>query len=280
MKHTAKLTLTLLASLAITACGSSGGGDGGNANNNAPAKNTQTPVAQPATATNKPANSTPAATTNNTNAVESGAAYRVDGDDHFRSVTRLSLNDNAKNLEQIVVDGQTIRISQPNIFAGGWTRMNDDYAVCCGKYSNVRFGYAEHPYIDDRDYVFYSGNVTKTMPTSGTASYKGDFVAIFNDDYYPALDHRFNDDSIFGSATFDVDFAKKTLSGKLENAGISPINVNATISGNSFNGSATSNSFNTKANLEGKFYGENAKELGGAFFDNEKTWGGAFGATK
>lgn len=276
MKHTAKLALTILASLTITACSSSGGGNGGS---NAPTTNTSTPVTQPATATNKPVSSTPTAT-NNSNAVESGAAYRVDGDDHFRSVTRLSLNDNAKNLEQIVVDGQTIRISQPNIYSGGWTRINDDYAVCCGKYSDVRFGYSEHPYIDDRGYVFYNGNVTKTMPTSGVASYKGDFVAIFSDDYYPTLDHRFHDDEIFGSATFNVDFAKKTLSGKLENAGISPINVNATISGNSFNGSASSNSFNTKANLEGKFYGENAKELGGAFFDNEKTWGGAFGAAK
>ena len=57
------------------------------------------------------------------------------------------------------------------------------------------------------------------------------------------------------------------------------------ISGNSFAGAANSNSFPTKANVEGKFYGENAKELGGMIRDvsnigSDTSWGAVFGASQ
>lgn len=272
MNNVTKLSLTVLAALIITACSSGDSSSSGNSTSSVTSLNMGQPVA---------------GVTNNvvddTSLPVSGAVYQVDGDDNFVTVMRKNLRNNGKVFEQIVVDGQPIPIAYVGISSrNSWEilKLNDDFAVCCGKYSDVRFGLVENPAVDERDYLFYNGNVTQTMPISGTATYRGDFIAIFNDDYYPVLDHRFDDDRIIGNATFNADFANKTLSGQLSNAGISPISVNATISGNAFNGSASSSSFNTKADLEGKFYGKNAKELGGMFFDKEKTWGGAFGAAK
>ncbi len=56
------------------------------------------------------------------------------------------------------------------------------------------------------------------------------------------------------------------------------INLNANINGNSFTGSANSASLSGTAKVEGKFYGENVKELGGMF--KAADWVGAFGASK
>ncbi|KND85053.1 hypothetical protein H5P1_0205735 [Aggregatibacter actinomycetemcomitans serotype a str. H5P1] len=57
--------------------------------------------------------------------------------------------------------------------------------------------------------------------------------------------------------------------------------MNATISNNSFEGKATSKHLSGEATVEGKFYGNNAEALAGAFHrSGDKPWYGAFGAKK
>ena len=56
--------------------------------------------------------------------------------------------------------------------------------------------------------------------------------------------------------------------------------IDANISGNGFSGTAKSDLLNSQGTAEGKFYGENAKELGGLVKANDNSWGAAFAAKK
>ncbi|VEB26706.1 transferrin-binding protein [Actinobacillus lignieresii] len=118
------------------------------------------------------------------------------------------------------------------------------------------------------------------MPTSGKFTYTGDAYLLAAGD----------PDKSFGSSKFEADFSTKKLTGTLtfdKLSGHNSVNVDGTISGNGFAGTAKSERFkNIDAFVEGKFYGEKAKELAGAF-DNakekgaklgDKSWGGVFGA--
>lgn len=143
---------------------------------------------------------------------------------------------------------------------------------CCGRFSDMRFGAIGSTGPNQKDIVFYNGNPTQTMPTAGTANYNGYFIVTGNK--YPEI----YDDYLTGNAAFAVDFSAKTLNGTMNAETVDVINLNANISGNSFTGSANSASLSGTAKVEGKFYGENAKELGGMF--KAADWVGAFGASK
>ena len=116
------------------------------------------------------------------------------------------------------------------------------------------------------------------MPTSGTASYVGQSIitADITTDI-PVLDDK---DYYTGSSQFNVDFGNKTLNGSLGINNIQPVNINASISGNSFSGSASSSSLPSAARVEGKFYGDQAKQLAGLAQAHDNNWGAAFGAQK
>ena len=112
------------------------------------------------------------------------------------------------------------------------------------------------------------------MPTSGSASYYGQSIISAD---IPVLD---DEDFYTGSSQFNVDFGNKSLSGSLNIRNIQPVNINASISGNSFNGAASSSSLPSAARVEGKFYGDQAKELAGLAQANDNSWAAAFGAQK
>ncbi|WGE42420.1 Slam-dependent surface lipoprotein [Actinobacillus equuli] len=166
------------------------------------------------------------------------------------------------DLSSITVDGVTINLADTT-----------------NKYSSVRFG------VDDshvgKDYSFYTGYETKDMPTTGKFSYEGDAFL---------LAAIATDGKGLGTSKFEADFAAKKLTGtltfdKLDNK---DIKVDSQISGNSFTGTATFDN-RPSATVEGKFFGENAKELAGVFDSAPEvkgdkpvynSWGGAFGAVK
>lgn len=250
MKNSAKLATTLLAALVITACGSSGGKSDNATNTNT---NTNTPAVVPSSDS-------------------TGAVIVISGSNPNVKVETKKLKDT--NLNFITVDGKAIRVAYTNlgISSGIWTSINS-FATCCGKFSDVRFGIVDSKGPEENGHIFYNGNPSKTVPISGKANYSGYFVVAGQTAEFD------KDDFLRGDATFAADFGSKTLSGTLTQATLKPINVNATIAGNSFTGSANSATFSTKANVEGKFFGNNAKELGGIFTDS-KTWSGAFGAAK
>ncbi|RDF09111.1 Slam-dependent surface lipoprotein [Haemophilus sputorum] len=266
LNHVFKFGATALAALVLSACGSSGGGS--NNNEATPANNqTQQNQSNPSAANNS-------AQPNQQASSGTGAAL-VASDSTSLSIRRVELK--GYNTTSINVDGTNVAIGFPGISAGDWLNAKAngrDLKVCCGIYSDMRFGLTDSLDDNGNAYVFYNGNPTRNMPTSGSASYSGQSIISAN---VPALD---KEGFYTGTSQFNVDFGNKTLNGYLGINNIQPVNINASISGNSFNGTATSSSLPSAGRVEGKFYGDQAKQLAGLAQANDNNWGAVFGAQK
>ena len=270
MKNFKKLSLTILACSILAACGSSNKSDANKSmqpskpsvnneqsnTNSQPTTKLSNEIAQPAQKSNT-----------------TGSVYIISGRDNNVTKRLKRLND-ASDLNFIIVDGQKIRVSYQDLgtSSGGWTAIQNSL-TCCGSFSDLRFGVIGSNNEKESDYFFYNGNPTKAMPTSGKAVYTGGFAITGNTKQFE------DEDYLRGNAKFQADFAAKTLTGTLTEPTLQPIDIKAKVNGNSFTGTATSKDFATQAEVEGKFYGSNAKELGGLFKDN-KSWGGAFGGSQ
>ena len=256
MKNTiVKFSLTALAAFTLAACGSSGG----SSDNTAAPSNEQKTQATPSKTNLPTQNSTKA------NQTVTGSAVVISGQDDKVQVKNVKFNN--ANINQLEVDGQTITLTYPGIYAGSWQRINNT-AVCCGKYANVRMGVSLSNGPTEKDILFYNGIPTQNMPVTGLASYKGDSI-ILSDDISD------DSDAVAGQSSFDVDFGAKTLSGSITANNVPTINISANISGNSFEGTAKSTKL-TDGAVEGKFYGNNAVELGGLAKANDNSWGAGF----
>lgn len=250
-----KFSLTALAAFTLAACGSSGG----SSDNTAAPSNEQKTQATPSKTNLPTQNSTKA------NQTVTGSAFVISGQDDKVQVKNVKFNN--ANINQLEVDGQTITLTYPGIYAGSWQRINNT-AVCCGKYANVRMGVSLSNGPTEKDILFYNGAPTQNMPVTGLASYKGDSI-ILSDDIGD------DSDAVAGQSSFDVDFGAKTLSGSITANNVPTINISANISGNSFEGTAKSTKL-TDGAVEGKFYGNNAVELGGLAKANDNSWGAGF----
>ena len=279
MKNTIlKFSLTALAALTLVACGSSGGGDAGSSSQAATKDKQAAQTTQPAKKQNNSSN--PASTSSNN---KTGGVIVVD-DEGGRVVTKnIALT--SPNLYKINVDGKDIPIGfGPGISSGDWTvskaqtingmKLNGKLEVCCGSYSNVRFGAIESQDPSQDDILFYNGYPTTSMPSSGVASYRGDSIISADTDKLP------DEDYLKGSSSFTADFGNKKLTGTLSTHNKDVVKIDANISGNGFSGTAKSDLLNSQGKAEGKFYGENAKELGGSANANDNSWGAAFAAKK
>ena len=280
MKNTIlKFSLTALAALTLAACGSSGGGDAGSSSQ-APTKDKQAAqTTQPAKKQNNSSN--PASTSSNN---KTGGAIVVDSDNKGH-VTAKTVALTSANLYKINVDGKDIPIGfGPGISARGWTqataktingmKLNGKLEACCGSYSNVRFGAIESQDPSQDDMFFYNGYPTTSMPSSGVVTYRGDSIISADTDKLP------DEDYLKGSSSFSADFGNKKLTGTLRTDNKDVVKIDANISGNGFSGTAKSDLLNSQGKTEGKFYGENAKELGGSANANDNSWGAAFAAKK
>ena len=287
MKNTIlKFSLTTLAALTLAACGSSGGGDAGSSSQ-APTKDKQSAqTTQPSKKQSQPVkkqkNSSNSASTSSNN--KTGGAIVIDSDNKG-NVTAKTVALTSANLYKINVDGKDIPIGfGPGISARGWTqataktingmKLNGKLEVCCGSYSNVRFGAIESQDPSQDDILFYNGYPTTSMPSSGVASYVGDSIITADTDKLP------DEDYVKGSSSFTADFGNKKLAGTISAANVDVVKIDANISGNGFSGTAKSDLLNSQGTAEGKFYGENAKELGGLAKANDNSWGAAFAAKK
>ena len=250
-----KFSLTALAAFTLAACGSSGG----SSDNTAAPSNEQKTQATPSKTNLPTQNSTKA------NQTVTGSAFVISGQDDKVQVKNVKFNN--ANINQLEVDGQKITLTYPGIYAGSWQRINNT-AVCCGKYANVRMGVSLSNGPTEKDILFYNGAPTQNMPVTGLASYKGDSI-ILSDDISD------DSDAVAGQSSFDVDFGAKTLSGSITANNVPTINISANISGNSFEGTAKSTKL-TDGAVEGKFYGNNAVELGGLAKANDNSWGAGF----
>ena len=287
MKNTIlKFGLTALAALTLAACGSSGSGDAGSSSQ-APTKDKQAAqTTQSAKKQTQPVkkqkNSGSSASTSSNN--KTGGAIVIDSDNKG-NVTAKTVALTSANLYKINVDGKDIPIGfGPGISARGWTqataktingmKLNGKLEVCCGSYSNVRFGAIESQDPSQDDILFYNGYPTTSMPSSGVASYRGDSIISADTDKLP------DEDYLKGSSSFTADFGNKKLTGTLSTHNKDVVKIDANISGNGFSGTAKSELLNSQGKAEGKFYGENAKELGGSAKANDNSWGAAFAAKK
>ena len=253
-----KFSLTALAAFTLAACGSSGGGS---SDNTAAASHDQKTQVTPSKTDLPTSNSTEA----NQNQTFTGSAFVISEQDDKVQVKNVKFND--ANINQLEVDGQKITLTYPGIYAGSWQRINNT-AVCCGKYANVRMGVSLSNGPTEKDILFYNGIPTQNMPVTGLASYKGDSI-ISSDDISD------DSDAVAGQSSFDVNFGAKTLSGSITANNVPTINISANISGNSFEGTAKSTKL-TDGAVEGKFYGNNAVELGGLAKANDNSWGAGF----
>ena len=271
-----KFSLTALATLTLAACGSSGGSD-----NSAP-DNGQNQINSTA-----PGNNNPVQVSSNGTGNGTGAALVTTGEDNNANVKRANLTD--YNLETLSIDGKTVRIAPPSngstIFSGSWTeygagvtfngyKFPNTVSVCCGKYTDVRIGAIGSTEAGQEDILFYNGNPTKSMPSSGVVTYRGDSIIAAKTDKLP------DEDYVKGSSTFTADFGNKKLTGTISAGNVNVVTVDAKISGNGFAGTAKSDLLNSQGTAEGKFYGENAKELGGLVKANNNSWNGTFAAKK
>ena len=280
MKNTIlKFSLTALAALTLAACGSSGGGDAGSSSQ-APTKDKQ---AAQATQTTKNQNNVSGSVSPSSNN-KTGGVIVIDSDNKG-NVTTKTVALTSANLYKINVDGKDIPIGfGPGISARDWTvasaqtingmKLNGKLEVCCGSYSNVRFGAIESQDPSQDDILFYNGYPTTSMPSSGVASYVGDSIITADTDKLP------DEDYVKGSSSFTADFGNKKLAGTISAANVDVVKIDANISGNGFSGTAKSDLLNSQGKAEGKFYGENAKELGGSAKANDNSWGAAFAAKK
>ena len=271
-----KFSLTALATLTLAACGSSGGDDAGS-RSQAPTKDK--PAAQANQPTKKQNNSnTPMLPSSNN---KTGGVIVVD--DEGGRVVAKSIALTSPNLYKINVDGKDIPIGfGPGISARGWTqataktingmKLNGKLEVCCGAYSDVRFGAIESQDPSQDDMFFYNGYPTTSMPSSGVVTYRGDSIISADTDKLP------DEDYLKGSSSFSADFGNKKLTGTLRTDNKDVVKIDANISGNGFSGTAKSDLLNSQGKAEGKFYGENAKELGGSAKANDNSWVGAYGA--
>lgn len=255
-----KFSLTALAAFTLAACGSSGGGS---SDNTAAPSNEQKTQATPSKTNLPTQNSTKA------NQTVTGSAFVISEQDDKVQVKNVKFND--ANINQLEVDGQKITLTYPGIYSGGWQRVNNT-AVCCGKYTNVRMGVSLSKGPTEKDILFYNGAPTQNMPVTGLASYKGD--SIISGENIEA-DRESDIDVAKGQSSFDVNFGAKTLSGSITANNVPTINISANISGNSFEGTAKSTKL-TDGAVEGKFYGNNAVELGGLAKANDNSWGAGF----
>lgn len=291
-----KFGVTVLATLVLSACGSSGG----NSNsvppvndqvqqtlppaNNEVQPNPQIETSTPTTSTPTKANNqslppkvnTPAKSHPQTGR-ETGAVLVASGRGDKASMHRVEMNNYTPKMSKINVEGTDVDIGIRGFTAKHWLNVLSGkkerrFDVCCGIYSDMRFGSNSGLIDKSHIYFFYNGNPTNDMPTTGTASYVGH--AITSVDLNPS-DYR---DLYEGTSQFNVDFGNKTLNGALDIRNFHA-DINATITGNYFNGTANSPLVST-GRVEGKFYGSQAKELAGFVQANDNSWGSAFGAEK
>lgn len=313
-----RFSLTILAALTLTACGSSGGSSA----SNAPTARTSTPASQPSTQATQPSipaaqpstlatqpstptvqpstpaaqPSTPAAQPSEQAVLEmpkrsptnTGVVFSIKTESEEDSVGQINTINNEQELSNrtltsIDVDGKQIPIA----FTENWNEakyieqpLNGVPHICCNKYTAMRFGAIASNEAGQNDILFYNGIPTEKLPDSGEVTYEGESIMTSKESVIP-------DDYMKGSSKFIVNFGDKKLSGSLiidttkSTSSSQKVKIDiekAKITGNTFSGTAQSDSFKSQGIAEGKFYGDGAKELGGMVKAKDNSWAGAYGA--
>ena len=272
-----KFSLTALAAFTLAACGSSGG----NSDNTAAASHDQktqvTPV-KPEVPAKSEKPSKPAEVKNNpTDGRISGNGFQIPKSGGNIVSLIMSSSSTEANVNVINVEGTQIHIipEMPGVTLNSKLIIGNSYGddverVVGGTKKNIRWGFVDSNNLGSSYIVAAGKNATASMPVSGTVVYEGNAV------YGYAKGGNAINTVTDGDATFQANFADKTLTGKIipKGEGLNEVNLSATISGNTFEGDLNGTS------TEGGFYGKNADELTGTYVNEQKYYLGAFGAER
>ena len=236
------------------------------------------------TTPNRPSQSTPP-TTPNTPSPSSGSYVGNALVTHNLQASDVVVHALQSNtLDSIVIEGKTISLNLPGHELNGFTHTSHSTTEITGvgkQLKHLRLGYyinyIKAPQGEQPAYSFVIGSPTpiSDMPTGGTAKYNGYAVV-------KPIGSGEHAGFIQSYSSFNVDFANKTINGKLDYNGNANdnIHVSGSISGTSFKGT------HEGVTTQGNFYGPQAAELGGTF-SGPITWKGmktnatgAFGAAK
>ena len=269
-----KLSLTILATVTLAACGSSGGSNIQPVNQIKPTKQVK-PEEQ---------------------IVLSRVGFEVNKEDRVVTTIERQIHDD-NNVNLVNVEGQEIEIIPSGYYERPVIGTNEKEVLqadlpelrsISGKnYKNIRWGKFTELTLGSDYYVAFGVNPTTEMPQSGTAHYIGNGMH---------LEKRADDlDSYLSFVKLTANFADKTLNGIISLAktgfkdelvlngiaggALSPeihfddVSLSAKIQGNKFSGISDKG-----VHTEGGFYGKDAEEVAGTYKGKDVM--GVFGARK
>lgn len=273
-----KFSLTALAAFTLAACGSSGGGNSDNTAAASHDQKTQVTPVKPEVPAKSEKPSKPAEVKNNpTDGRISGNGFQIPKSGGNIVSLIMSSSSTEANVNVINVEGTQIHIipEMPGVTLNSKLIIGNSYGddverVVGGTKKNIRWGFVDSSNLKNSYIVATGKNATASMPVSGIVAYEGKAV------YGYAKNGNAINTVTDGNATFQANFADKTLTGKITPNGnaLDEVNLSAKISGNTFEGKLNGTS------TEGGFYGKNADELTGTYINEQKRYLGAFGAER
>lgn len=192
--------------------------------------------------------------------------------------------DGTGDITTLVINGETINLKEASETVSrnhpGLMSDFDKVMVSQGQYQHLIYGAAK---LQDGTYtLFVQGQPTENLPT-GMAKYQGKvlhFVGKYKDNWFNNSAYK-----AAGTFTADVDFSRKTLTGKIDTkdpSGMGMQEFTANIDGNGFQGKWKSE--NDKGDISGKFYGQDGAEMAGRYDykaqDDRKDGFGVFAGKK
>ena len=192
--------------------------------------------------------------------------------------------DGTGEITTLVIGGETIDLTKDYdpVSRNHPGLMSDfeEVMVSQGQYQHLIYGAAK---LQDGTYtLFVQGQPTEALP-EGKAKYQGKvlhFVGKYKDNWFNNSAYK-----AAGTFTADVDFSRKTLTGKIDTkdpSGMGTQEFTANIDGNGFQGKWKSE--NDKGDISGKFYGQDGAEMAGRYDykaqDDRKDGFGVFAGKK
>ena len=299
-----KLSLAILATVTLAACGSGGGSNTQPVNQAKPTE--QVRPAEPVKPTEpmKPAETVkpvePEKTAEQPKPAEQIAlkrvGFEVNKEDKTVTVIERQIHDD-NNVNLVNIEGHELEIIPSGYYERPVIGTNEKEVLqadspelrsISGKnYKNIRWGKFTEPALVSDYYVAFGVNPTTEMPQSGTANYTGNGMHVEKraDDLnsnlsFVKLTANFADKTLNGTISLAKTGYKDVLvSNGIAGGALSPetyfddVSLSAKIQGNQFSGTN-----NQGVQVEGGFYGKDADEVAGTYQGNDKF--GVFGARK
>ncbi|HEZ4835638.1 TPA: transferrin-binding protein-like solute binding protein [Neisseria meningitidis] len=192
--------------------------------------------------------------------------------------------DGKGEITALMIGGETINltIADEQVSSNHPGLMSDFSKVMVSQKQYTHLIYGAVKLADDTYALFVKGKPTETLP-EGNATYNGKVLH-----FKKAYENKWFHGSAYqaaGTFTANVDFSRKTLTGKIDTkdpSGMGMQEFTANFDGNGFKGKWKSD--NDKGDISGGFYGEDGAEMAGRYSykdnDERKSGFGVFAGKK